>query len=609
MEVINTNTILNIKANVYLCINKDDHDILFNQMADFISNKVDCKLYYSYVNEVYSSAIEAEIDQMNLIIVAITQRFIDDSDGFSGKILKYVINKGIPRLLLAQEPYLEEAFNKTFGNYQILSNFVDDPTLFSYEKKINKTLRTHILNDQTSKRIFEVFPSFIFLSYRKTDRNYTNKLMKELHKNQKDLGIWYDEFLTCEEDFNKEIEKAIDDCNAFVMVVTPRITEPSNYILKDEYPFAKKKKKAIIPIEMEYTNKADLDVYENLPPKISFKKAYRALSEVLNNKHSDYKNDPEKLYLLGTAYLYGIYTEVNRERAVNLLKKSAELGYPDAIEKLIMLPDFKEEREKLLKRLDNIYSKSGKIESQINALFELSYDYTLENEIQMAIKEYKKIIKLSKKIKSDEYLFYANKDLANIYKRSKKYFYAVLNCEKANKRLKKIHTNHVVDDTLETADLFLLKSDLCIRNPLILFLTTYYLKKAESICEKCNQYDPSIQMRICKIYENYGLFYKRRLTMGIKRFEKAAYYHKKSINILEKYYETNKGYSERLALAYYNNANNYLYWGERACSTQLINKAFRYFEKSKELFLIKKNRDDIIKIIDETVQKAKRRNL
>ena len=99
-----------------------------------------------------------------------------------------------------------------FGERQYLSPSGEDATALSYEGKLKKYLDVVLVNDETAKRVRASFKGYLFLSYRKKDRQYANELIRLIHREPKfrDIAIWYDEFLTPGENFNDSIKKAIE---------------------------------------------------------------------------------------------------------------------------------------------------------------------------------------------------------------------------------------------------------------------------------------------------------------------------------------------------------------------------------------------------------------
>lgn len=89
----------------------------------------------------------------------------------------------------------------------------------------------------------------IFLSYKRSDEvdlplceKLAEYVLKEL-----DVAIWYDHKLTAGKRYDEEIQSAIAQSDAFILLLTPNILS-SKYVLEQEIPFAIKQQVAIIPV-------------------------------------------------------------------------------------------------------------------------------------------------------------------------------------------------------------------------------------------------------------------------------------------------------------------------------------------------------------------------
>ena len=123
-----------------------------------------------------------------------------------------------------------------------------------------------LISKELADRIRHAFYAYIFLSYRKVDRGFANTLMRLIHSipDCRDFAIWFDKFLTPGESFKANIEKALDDCKLFTLLVTQRLFKKNvdengedvdNFVITNELPMAKDKRvekgTEIFAIEME----------------------------------------------------------------------------------------------------------------------------------------------------------------------------------------------------------------------------------------------------------------------------------------------------------------------------------------------------------------------
>ena len=217
-----------------------------------------------------------------------------------------------------------------------------DATSIRYEEKLDRFLSSVLVGDELAQKVRAAFDAYVFLSYRKKDRAYAQKLMRLIHQNDfcRDIAIWYDEFLVPGEDFNSAIQKALRESGLFAMVVTPNLVEDGNYVMREEYPRAKSSRKPIFPVEVVPTDRQALkEKYTGLPQCVSVedeKEFPLALLEVVQKmRFRENEDSPAHLFFIGLAYLNGIDVEVDHAKGLELISAAAEKGLPEAMEKLV----------------------------------------------------------------------------------------------------------------------------------------------------------------------------------------------------------------------------------------------------------------------------------
>ncbi len=94
----------------------------------------------------------------------------------------------------------------------------------------------------------------VFISYAHEDRDYARKLADHLIANGFD--VWIDDRIDFGSRWIRAIFKAIDDCDAFIVIMTPRAYE-SEWV-ENERLYAKKRKKLVFPLLLEGEAFADL---------------------------------------------------------------------------------------------------------------------------------------------------------------------------------------------------------------------------------------------------------------------------------------------------------------------------------------------------------------
>lgn len=392
------------KPRVYFTCHPDDFELCFKKVSDDIFKTHDCAIYYTedMTEEIAEQDKETDLSRNNLFVIPVTQKLLNTQNRTMNKDYPFAIENHIPVLPIMMETGIDDIYSQPdkFGELQYLYPYSSDLTEISYEEKLKKYLESVLISDEMAKRVRAAFDAYIFLSYRKKDRRYANELMRLIHNNPecRDIAIWFDEFLTPGESFKKNIEKILDDCNLFALLVTPQLLEKvidengierDNYVLGVELPEARKRKEAkgteIFAVEMEETDAKTLrdfgiDNYVNAKNSDDFR--YRLL-ESISKIAITTNNTPEHNFLIGLAYLDGIDVEVDRKRAVELIADAAEQELPEALIKLIVMYTdgigvIKDQSEvlKWSQKLSDyyfkkIFTKKGEIKSKdkLNELF------------------------------------------------------------------------------------------------------------------------------------------------------------------------------------------------------------------------------------------------
>lgn len=328
------------KQKVYFCAHPDDYGY-FEQVADDILAIQNCAIYYK---EDPTQAVDLDdLKVMNMIVVPVTSRFLYQPNSAREEEFKFALANHIAILPLQQEKGLERDFNRICGDLQLLDPNQTDETAISYADKLSVFVKSVLVGDEQRQAIQNAFDGYVFLSYRKKDRQYAQRLMKSIHdcENCRDLAIWYDEFLTPGENFNTVIATMMEKSQIFALVVTPNLLEENNYVQSVEYQKARSDRMIIVPTEMVETDQGKLkQMYEELPDctlvdngtlQTALQEACQKVTIKVNGK------DPEHNYYIGLAYLSGVDVEVDHDRAVSLIRGSAEQNYVPAMQKMVEL--------------------------------------------------------------------------------------------------------------------------------------------------------------------------------------------------------------------------------------------------------------------------------
>lgn len=321
------------KQKIYFSCYEEDICFLEGISNDILSLH-DVAFYYSEKDDLDIENLKL----MQLIVFPITSNFLYKENYSRLYVLKYALENKIPVLPLIQEDGLELEFNKICGDIQCLNKIRKDPTQISYNKKLQDFLNSILIDENMQKEINNAFDGSIFLSYRKKDREVAQKIIRKIHetKELQSHAIWYDEYLVPGEDYSDNIEEEIKKCSIFVMVVTPSLLENDNYVLKVEYPLAKKLNKKIVPLQAIDTSYSKLaELFVNIPNYYDFDNNLdEIIEECQKNKKETNINIDEKNYLLGLSYIYGINVEKNVERGISYLEIAKENKHIKAMHKL-----------------------------------------------------------------------------------------------------------------------------------------------------------------------------------------------------------------------------------------------------------------------------------
>lgn len=358
------------KAKVFFACHTDDFCQAFDLVVDDVLDHANCAVWYEArlangddvpLPEEAEAAFSEILDDMQLVVIAVTSRFLREPCRAREVVLAHALEARIPVLPIMLERDLEYEFNDRCAPIQVVNRYVDDPTATPYDEVLDTFLSSVIVGDELAQRVRDAFDAYVFLSYRKKDRRHAQRLMRLIHENEdfRDIAIWYDEYLVPGEGFDAAIRAAFDKSSIFALAVTPNLLQQGNYVMGVEYPLAHDRRNAepkrfdIVPVEMHdpkyHDPRTDLDQlkrdYKEIPPvrdeqvraevNTTFVEALRKVA----HKASD--GSPRHRFFMGLAYLNGIDVEPNRGRALGLLEGAAKPRDPgeqpciEATEKLV----------------------------------------------------------------------------------------------------------------------------------------------------------------------------------------------------------------------------------------------------------------------------------
>lgn len=329
----------NGKPNVLFISNPWDFEKYYSMISDDILERFDCAIWncQDEIDTVEINQLIHDVNQMQLVVVPVTYRFLTESSVALDVLLPYVFDHFIPVLPILFDADLVNLFNIKFGNIQyLMKNVLKN----DYNENLVRFLDSILVNSKLYDEVRSAFHAYIFLSYRKKDKKYAIELMKYIHQYSfcRNIAIWYDDFLIPGENFHKGIITAIEKSTLFAIVVTPNLINENNYVNEIEYPFAQDLGIPILPVEFVFTDRGALNkAYTNFPTCVNASDEH-VLRRTLYHHFKKYElnkdTSPDKMFLTGIAYLSGIDVEINYEWAYSLIESAAKAECLRAMKKL-----------------------------------------------------------------------------------------------------------------------------------------------------------------------------------------------------------------------------------------------------------------------------------
>lgn len=319
---------------VLFCASEEDFNFYFRALSDRIleTNK-DIALYYT---DDYESLESEDILTMNLVIVPVTRDFLKPDCKARLFIMNPALDNNIPIIPFEGEAGIELLFNQLVGDLHLLKCPDDDICGHRFLSDLNNEINEKLTVINELDYIKAEFKSFFFVSYRKADVDSLKEVIDNLYQIDflKDVAIWFDGFLVSGENFNEVINENLLKSRLMILVVTPNVSIGENYVKTIEYPTALNNDIPILPI---LAKPIDFETFSENYPAISSKlvennpKALRAaLLEYLGDDLLIDDTFYDHNYLIGLAYLYGIYVPKDASKAVSLLEASFSDGFRDA---------------------------------------------------------------------------------------------------------------------------------------------------------------------------------------------------------------------------------------------------------------------------------------
>ena len=173
------------KSRIFFTSQQDDFKKYFYQIINDIFAISDAAIFYTEDMNQEIKEEDANIDllAMSLFIIPVTEKLLTSQTRTINSDLKFALDHHIPVLPIVLEEGLDKEYTSVFHNIQYLKKISRDNTERAYSLKLEDYLNKILVQDDTIKKINEVFKYSVFISYRKKDRAKAQKLMEIIHQN------------------------------------------------------------------------------------------------------------------------------------------------------------------------------------------------------------------------------------------------------------------------------------------------------------------------------------------------------------------------------------------------------------------------------------------
>ncbi|MDE6780418.1 MAG: hypothetical protein K2J40_03035 [Ruminococcus sp.] len=178
------------KPKVFFTCHPDDVKLYFKKISDMILHYADCVVFYEENPDKPEDEENFLFDltQMNLIVIPVTAKFLYQPCKARQDVLRIATEKHIALLPILEDSSMESEFNRICGSLHLFKMPNLSAVQSESEKNLKKYLESVLISNELVEEIRSAFDSYIFLSYRKKDRQYANELMKLIHQNDKLIG-------------------------------------------------------------------------------------------------------------------------------------------------------------------------------------------------------------------------------------------------------------------------------------------------------------------------------------------------------------------------------------------------------------------------------------
>ena len=238
---------------ILISMHSVDRCIYLERLINGITQSISCTVCYSPFP---ADGMNTDLSGIDLVIAGVTEKYITWSNsGFVSEVLP-ALSAEVPVLPVMLEKGIVNLFNTRVGKLHYIESVGQE-----LSQEALGQINSYILSLGSNDNAFgDKRKPGIFISYRKRDINELQRFIAliDAHPERERVCLWYDTGLKPGDNYQLTIEERLKSCDLFLMLVTPNVLEPDNYVMRVEYPMAVKEKKHILPVIMQKTDLNEL---------------------------------------------------------------------------------------------------------------------------------------------------------------------------------------------------------------------------------------------------------------------------------------------------------------------------------------------------------------
>jgi len=245
-----------VKRKIFISAHPADRFEYLGRVEEAVNRTENCIAVYNPAPNDHDTSFPEDVDA--LVIIASLKYFVWANSGYESEYIAALLRgiKVIPFMIESSQTLID-LVNMRCGKVQ----YIDATESMEFALD---TLCAHFT--ATERVIDESLPS-VFISYRRADKDHLYRLVKTIKDADAypEINLWYDEIIAPGENYSQSIMTQLENCNLFVLLVTPNLLEKGNYVWRVEYKTARNLGKRILCVMAEKTDRKKLDeMYGNL---------------------------------------------------------------------------------------------------------------------------------------------------------------------------------------------------------------------------------------------------------------------------------------------------------------------------------------------------------